>query len=475
MARDETQRRLTSVLHAHRPGSGVPHVVVSLPSLSIAPSLLAHYGCRLPVLEHRYLIGLTLLRHLRDCELVFVCSVAPSAEVIEDYLDLLPVEARADCRRRFRVLAVDDLSPRGLSAKLLERPDLVRRLRSWVGDRPAFVDPWTVTADEVRLAEALGLPLYGTAPHLEALALKSAGRRLLRDAGVPVPAGVEDVRSPQAVLAAVEALRGSVPGCRGVVVKTDDSGAGDGNRVLRWDRDERPCDGVSAFPDWYVADLAAGGVVEELVEGARFASPSVQVEIVPGGLPRVLATHEQVLGGECGQVYQGCTFPASDEYAARLGQYGLAAARSLARQGALGRLSVDFAASSAADGPWRIAALEVNLRKGGTTHPFDALRYLVPGRYDVAEARWVACDGSSRFYEATDNLVDPSWQGRSAREVLDAVRAARLRFDPATGCGVVLHMLLGLAVDGRIGLTAIGRSREHAAELFAATAEALRG
>lgn len=277
------------------------------------------------------------------------------------------------------------------------------------------------------------------------------------------------------MLAATEALRRTVPDCRGVVVKTDASGAGDGNRVLRWDGDEQPCDGVVAFPEWYVADLSDGGVVEELVEGARFASPSVQVEIVPDGPPRVLATHEQVLGGEAGQVYQGCTFPASDEYAARLGHYGLAAAQRLARHGAMGRLSVDFAASAAADGPWRIAALEVNLRKGGTTHPFDALRYLVPGRYDVAAARWVAGDGSSRFYEATDNLVDPAWRGREPRDVLDAVRGAGLRFDHGTGCGVVLHMLLGLAVDGRIGLTAIGRSREQAAELHAATAEALRG
>ncbi len=474
MVWDENQQRLAAALRAHRPGSGVPHVVVSLPSLSIASSLLAHYGARLPVLEHRYLLGLTLLPHIRDCELVFVCSVAPSADVVEDYLDLLPARERADCRRRFRVLAVADPSPRGLAAKLLDRPDLVERLRQWVGDRPAFLDPWTVTGDEVRLADALGLPVNGTAPHLEVLARKSAGRRLLRDAGVPVPVGVEDVRSPQAVLAAVADLRGSLPGCHGVVVKTDDSGAGDGNRVLRWDVGDRPCDGVAAFPDWYVADLAEGGIVEELVEGARFASPSVQVEIAPDGPPRVLATHEQVLGGEGGQVYQGCTFPASDEYAARLGRYGLAAARRLAQHGAMGRLSVDFAASAAADGPWRIAALEVNLRKGGTTHPLDALRYLVPGRYDVAAARWVSGDGSSRFYEATDNLVDPAWRGREPRDVLDAVRVAGLRFDPATGCGVVLHMLLGLAVDGRIGLTAIGRSREHAAELFLRTGEVLR-
>src|SRR5215470_19720522 len=52
------------------------------------------------------------------------------------------------------------------------------------------------------------------------------------------------------------------------------------------------------------------GVVEELIAGARFASPSVQLDISPSGEVAVLSTHEQLLGGEAGQVYVGCRFPA---------------------------------------------------------------------------------------------------------------------------------------------------------------------
>jgi hypothetical protein len=48
---------------------------------------------------------------------------------------------------------------------------------------------------------------------------------------------------------------------------------------------------------------------------------------------------------------------------------------------------------------------------------------------------------------------------------ISAVEEAGLGFDHATGTGVVLHMLSGLAVDGRIGLTAIGRTPVEAAEL----------
>jgi len=42
-----------------------------------------------------------------------------------------------------------------------------------------------------------------------------------------------------------------------------------------------------------------------------------------------------------------------------------------------------------------------------------------------------------------------------------------LHLDHETGTGVVLHMLSCLAVDGRFGLTAVGRDADHAAELFA--------
>jgi hypothetical protein len=53
------------------------------------------------------------------------------------------------------------------------------------------------------------------------------------------------------------------------------------------------------------------------------------------------------------------------------------------------------------------------------------------------------------------------------------VAAAGLEFDRRTGTGVVLHMLSGLAVDGRLGLTAIGRTRPQAARLQAATLAAV--
>ena len=137
------------------------------------------------------------------------------------------------------------------------------------------------------------------------------------------------------------------------------------------------------------------------------------------------------------------------------------------RRGAVGRASADFAAARDSAGDWRLHALEINLRKGGTTHPYAALRNLVPGHYDPDAGRWVTDrDGSARAYRSTDNVVDPAWTGRPPSSVIDAIRRAGLQFDPERGTGVVLHMLSCLAVDGRFGATAIGTSPAHADELF---------
>jgi hypothetical protein len=259
-----------------------------------------------------------------------------------------------------------------------------------------------------------------------------------------------------------------------VVVKHDDSGAGDGNAVLDLslmstaaDQEAWLRDLVAGLPEWYRADLALGGIVEERIGGKRFSSPSAQVDIRPDGKVTVLATHEQVLGGEGGQVYLGCRFPADPAYAPELARHAAAIGAELASEGAMGRFAVDFVAAADAEpgAPWRVYAIEINLRKGGTTHPFAALRNAVPGRYDPESGQWIAQDGTSRVYSATDNLVDPTWHGLAPAAVLDVVRRAGLQFDPATGVGVVLHMLSGLAIDGRFGLTSIAVTQEEATRM----------
>ncbi|MGY1711879.1 peptide ligase PGM1-related protein [Geodermatophilus sp. SYSU D00758] len=468
----ELQERLDLACAVDEPGSAVPHVLVALPSFSLGESLLSHYVDRIPALEHRYLVALFVLPRIPGCELVFVSSAPPPEAMVDHYLALVPPADRASVRRRLRVLVVPDASDRSVAAKLLDRPDLLDELRAHIGGRPAFIEPWNVTADEVAVARRLDVPVNGTAPELWPLGFKSAGRRLLAGSGVPVPAGCEDVRTVEDVDRAVDHVLGQRPDAAGVVVKLDDSGAGDGNVVLRREGLTGSAgalrDAARRLPGWFLTALTLGGVVEEYVTGERFTSPSVQGDISPDGSVTVLATHEQVLGGSSGQVYLGCRFPAEPAYAAELGRYGQRAGEALARRGARGRYGVDFVATRGPDGP-QLRALEINLRKGGTTHPYAVLRNLVPGRYDVDRGCWTAEDGAVRCYCSTDNLVDPAWTGLPPRGVVDAVTGAGLAFDRRTRAGVVLHMLSGLAIDGRFGLTAIAPTPDAAHDLLERT------
>jgi len=475
------QAKLGPALAANRPGSTTPHVLLALPSYSVSESLLSHYGNRMASLEHRYLTAIVVPSRIPACEIVYISTKAPAPAVLDYYLALVPEDRREETRARIRLIEVDDETVRSVASKLLEQPDTIAAIREHIGDRLVFIEPWNVTEHEVNLALALDVPINGTAPELRPLAFKGAGRRLFASVGVPAPLGREDVRTTEDVVDAVRWIGRQRPLLGGVVIKHDDSGAGDGNVVLDLrpmhhadDADAWLTEQVDALPEWYRSDLLRqGGVVEERITGTRFSSPSAQVDIRPDGEIVVLATHEQVLGGEGGQVYLGCTFPADPAYAPVLAEHAAKVGARLAAEGAIGRFAIDFVTASsepldAADPRWDVFAIEINLRKGGTTHPYAALRNLVPGRYDAAAGQWVADDGSTRCYVSSDNLVHESWLGLEPADVIDWVARDGLQFDPTTKVGTVLHMLSGLAIDGRFGVTAIGRTHAEADAMYEA-------
>lgn len=464
---------------ADLPDSNIPHVLVALPSFALDRTVYDHYGDRVPPLENRYLYVLLRARE-PGTEVVYLSSLAVPDAILDGYLSLLPAGERSRVVARSRLLSADDPSWRPLAEKLLDRGDIIDRLRGHVGDRPAILESWNVGPAEEALSIALGIPANGAGTSHSHLASKSNGRRLLRAAEVEVPNGTEDVSSPADVVAAIRRLVQLRPSVREVVVKLDDSVAGDGNVRVPVSTvidtvDHRATKAVSRLlPPWYVETLRRGGIVEELIEGAEFRSPSAQATIAPDGEVTVLGTHEQRLGGPNGQVFEGATFPADPEYAARLGRHAHEVGVQLARNGAVGRFAVDFVATrGSSHAAWQLYGLEINLRKGGTTHTLGLTRLLRGGRYNVQQGQYLDANGRAVCYAATDNLVDASWVGRSADEVRQRVSDAGLNYDRSAGTGVVLHLLDCLKVDGRFGYTALSDHAHTAAELESRTVTAL--
>ncbi|MFC5728638.1 MULTISPECIES: peptide ligase PGM1-related protein [Nocardioides] len=470
---------LSAAWTADLPGSRTPHVVVGLPSFALDRAVYDHYGDRVPPLENRYLYVLLRAREPAT-EVVFLSSLPAPADSLESYLSLVGAEERSRVLAKSRLVSADDPSWRPLAEKLLERGDIVDELRRYVGGRPAILEPWNIGPAEEELSVALGIPANATGTSRCHLATKSNGRRLLRTAGVAVPEGSEDVTSPAEVVAAIRRLLRLRPEVKEVVVKLDDSVAGDGNVTvpvstvtgLDDGRDDGLDDEMAAktigslLPPWYVETLRRGGVVEELIAEVEVRSPSAQAAIAPDGGVTVIGTHEQRLGGMNGQVFEGASFPALPEYAVELGRNAYDVGMELGRHGAVGRFSVDFVVSRHSPGDtWKVYGLEINLRKGGTTHTLGLMRLLRGGSYDAGRGQFVDAEGRVACYAATDNLLRPSWVGRPPRDVRQRLADAGLTYDHSTGTGVVVHLLDCLRVDGRMGYTALADSPEDAAEL----------
>ena len=97
----------------------------------------------------------------------------------------------------------------------------------------------------------------------------------------------------------------------------------------------------------------------------------------------------------------------------------------------LGRFAIDFVVVKDASGGWTPYAIELNLRKGGTTHPFLTLQFLTAGRYDPPTALFLTPAGREKHLVATDHLESPTLRGLSLDDLFDIVARHGLHFDQA--------------------------------------------
>ena len=217
----------------------------------------------------------------------------------------------------------------------------------------------------------------------------------------------------------------------------------------------------------YVEMLVRRGcVVEERITGEEFRSPSVQLRVTPLGQLEVLSTHDQLLGGPSGQSYLGCVFPADLGYAAAITKDAVKVGERLAKEGVLGRFAIDFVAVRKPGGGWETYAIELNLRKGGTTHPFLTLQFLTDGKYDAETAVFTAPSGRQKFFVASDHVENHAYRTLTADDLFDLGVRTGLHFDQSRQTGVVFHMMSALGEHGRTGLTAVAESPEEARALY---------
>lgn len=473
---ESLQARLPALFRdvfAHRTAD---RTVVVVPGLSLDPEVLAKVsGVR--CYEERMLSMLMLLR-LPNTRVVFVTSSPIDPAIVDYYLGMLPGIPSRHARQRLTMLCAHDSSLRSLTDKILDRPRLLQRIRDAIRDPGnTHLSVFNATESEARLACALGVPMYACDPRLLRLGSKSGSRQTFRESGVDLPDGQEDLRDLRDAAAALEALRARNPGLRRAVLKLEEGFSGDGNariccavwpEALAADaiearlREELEPEADGSSVEEFTAKFdRSGGIVEVWVEGEQVASPSAQLRINPLGQVELISTHDQILGGRSGQVFQGSRFPADVRYRQALHAASRRVGESLARKGVLGRFSVDFLCTVTA-GQSRMLAIEINLRKGGTTLPYQMLQFLTAGSYDAEDGAFHTPFGQPRCYVATDNLQSPAYRRLLPDDVIDVLVQHRLHFDDTTQTGVVFNLIGAISEFGKIGLVSIAETAEHA-------------
>ena len=461
----------------------VPQTIVVVPSLSMDQRELSkisgvhHY-------EERMLYMLMLLRRVRT-RVIFITSQALSPIVIDYYLHHLGGVPSYHARKRLVLFNCADASSIPLSKKILNRPRLIQRIKEAIGPQEhAHMVCFNSSVLEQTLSVQLGIPLYANDPVHNELGTKSGCREIFRSAGILFPDGFERLRDQHDIAEALSVLYDRNPSIRRAVVKLNDGFSGEGNALFYYgdlqafDAIERKKKILSMLPNlkfeapqeywesFHQKYQDMEGVVEVFVEGEHKRSPSSQCRVNALGQPVSISTHDQVLGGPSGQVFMGCTFPAHSDYRLAIQDAGFAVAKELASRGVIGRFATDFVSVPTEDGGFQHYAIEVNLRKGGTTHPFLTLRFLTDGRYNTETGEFLSQNDQPKYYFASDTLQSESYKGLLPEDLFDIAIYNDLHFHSAAERGMVFHLLGALSEFGKLGMVCIGDNIQQSLFLY---------
>jgi hypothetical protein len=471
------------------PNKLAPRTVVIIPSLTMDEEILSkvsginHY-------EERMLCLLMLLR-LPRTNVIYVTSQTIDPVIIDYYLHLLPGTTGYHALSRLTLLSCHDSSSKSLTRKILDRPRLMKRIHDCIPpDHDTHMACFNVTGYERTLAVRLQIPIFGCDPDLYDLGSKSNSRKVFRECGLNVPPGFEDLVSEEDIINSLTKLKEQYPKIRKAVVKVNDGFSGDGNAIFSYAGIEN-----AANPKQWISEnireklkmvaeeisydmfinkfRQMAGIVEAFVDGEIKESPSVQCRITPLGVSEVLSTHDQELGGESGQIYIGAQFPASIDYAVEIGQMGKKVSDVLLEKGVLGRFAIDFISVKENDG-WKHYPIEINLRKGGTTHPFLMLQFLTDGIYNKDDGKYYTSKGSlTRYYFTSDNVKSDKYIGLTPHDLIDISMMNDLHFDGTVQEGVMFHLIGALSQYGKLGVVCVGSTPERAKEFYAKVIEVL--
>lgn len=465
------------------------HDIVLMPSISLDGVEdivgLGHY-------EERSLVELAHLRNPKAR-----VHLVTSAPIKESTIRLMAEQLGLDDEALSRLYTYSPTKPgstRWLSTTALVNPDLIASLRKNLRQRRTYMSVFAMSQSEKQLALELGIPVRGPDPDLQIYwGGKSGSRVAYQMAGIDLPEGAEHLYSKKQLLQAMAELWERNPKLSRIVLKLDQGSSGQGNALL----DLRPLVGElgeaptlsqrrrllarqlktiePANENWsadrFLKEFSSGGAIEAFIDNAA-SSPSVQVEIMANGEVRVLSTHEQLLAGPGGQVYQGCVFPGACDYRPELQEAGRKVGEVLRDQGVIGRFAIDFM-SRQEKGVWKHYAVDLNMRKGGTTHPYQWTQAVTGAEFDLPSGTFRMPDGTERVYIGTDNFKRIGLKGKSSEDLLRILDQVKTTLPDGSKLGSFFHLVGTMPEYGKVGFTTVGRTQEEAQALYNRTVKVL--
>jgi hypothetical protein len=411
--------------------------------------------------------------------LVYVTSMPVDARIVDYYLELLEQTnnvSAENARSRLLLLSCNDPRLIPLSAKLLQRPMLMKKIKEFIEPSCGYMIPFVSSNLERELALTLQIPLIGTDPSLNYWGTKAGGREVFELAGLPLPAGTGLVQSVEELAAEVLKLYLREGRPRQIVIKLNVGFSGKGNALLTASKIspdetvervlellETDLEFCSPEENWedFQEQLKLYGVLAEIWVPNVISSPSAQASILVSGEVKVISTHEQVLDGGA---YLGCTFPANENCKSRLIDYTYKVGIVLADKGCLERFAVDFVVSQTG-AEIEVHCIEINIRWGGTSHPFISAKYLTKGEVSQ-DGSLMGADGLEKFYVSSDNIQNEAFIGLNPDDFLDITKSREsLSFSSESLTGTTFHLISAVPQFGKFGMTTIANSREAAQQL----------
>lgn len=448
--------------------------------------------------EERMLFLLFLLKYKRT-KMIYVTSKGFNTDLFDYYVDLVADDEKEARKMKSRLTHIavnhetDSAIP--LTDRLLADKNALREIVEHISNKKtAVLRCYFPSKSERKLAVELGIPLFGSKEKFDFIGTKSGGRKVFRLAGLNVIPGYSYLENFSALSEAMAKLMKNYPYYKKMVIKLNEGASGRGNCVFNV-KDFLKENDIEISINTNVEKLAQtikknfkqylsfqqsgeesvsyirkfnklGGIVELFIDGNIKFSPSVQVSISASNQASIVSTHEQILGGPDKQKYLGCSFPSLPSHRKLITSEAKKVADWMAKKGMIGHFGIDFiVVKNENSNKIKTYPIEINLRKGGTTHPFRIAYYLTRARYNNKEGL-LKCGKVPIHYLAMDLIESDKYCGSDPMKLVRLVRKSKISFNENTKKGALVYMPGLVQKYGKFGAICIGHSDEEAKILY---------